>query len=258
MEKSLSVQKNELPLEVTPALMLHAFLERGGDNIEVAKEMFALYERMEAKSAEKEFAAAFVALQSQSKSIKALKEVKNNDGTSRYFYAPYEEIMESAQPLLAAHGFAVSFDTAWNDARITVTCTLTHKGGHSRPNSFAVRVGKGPPGSSETQADGSAKSYAKRGALCDALNITVDRDDDGRAQGGAITPEQAASLESRVKKLNANEKVFLKFAGAASFEEIGECDYARCDEFLAGHEKKKFGAPTDAPKDEHSQADINF
>jgi hypothetical protein len=111
-------------------------------------------------------------------------------------------------------------------------CTLQHIGGHSKANKFAVRIGSGPPGATETQSDGAASTYAKRGALCDALNIVIDHDDDARAEGGAITQEQAEELARRVNETNSNKEAFLKFAHAKSFAEISESVYPILDDFL--------------------------
>jgi hypothetical protein len=93
-----------------------------------------------------------------------------------------------------------------------------------------ARVGGGPPGSSEAQGDGAASTYAKRFALCGALNIVIERDTDGapdaRKEGAPITDDQALYLRDLAKQIRAaklpfDEEAFLKYAGAPSYEEIG-------------------------------------
>jgi len=94
------------------------------------------------------------------------------------------------------------------------------------------------PQATETQADGAASTYAKRFALCDALNILIEKDSDARVEGGSVTPEQADELARRVNETESNREAFLKFAGAKSFAEIPSAKYAQLDEFLARKEKR--------------------
>lgn len=219
--------------------MLHAVIKGGvtEGNVGALQKMVDLYERMEARNAAKEFADAFVKLQSEMPAVQASKAVKNNDGSHRYTYAPYEEIMDAVRPLLTKHGFTVSFDTEVGEGRITSICKLAHTGGHSSTNRFSVRIGKGPPGASETQADGAARTYARRGALCDCLNIVTEKDTDARVEGSYITPEQAESLRKRVRETGSEEAGFLKFAGAATFETIPAARLSALDAALRKKEK---------------------
>jgi hypothetical protein len=223
----------------TPAMMLQGVLERGvtPESVAVVEKLVDLYERMDSKEAERAFAAAFVALQSEMPSVKAMSVIPDKQGNVRSRFASYEEIMSQVAPLLKKHGFTVTFSTDYKENRIVKTCTLQHTGGHSRSNTFAARIGSGPPGSSEAQGDGAASTYAKRFALCDALNIVIDVDTDARAEGSAISKDQAESLRQRVKDTNSNEAKFLAFAGAASFEEIMSSKYAQLDSFLSQKER---------------------
>lgn len=212
------------PVEPSVAQILSAAVSGGvtPDNVEVVERMMALMERNEARQAEKDFAGALADLQAETCRVSATRAVDQRpDGSCRYRFAPYEEIMAAVQPMLSRHGFSISFDTETGDQRLTSVCTLTHRGGHSRQNRFAVRYGK-PPGSSDAQGDMSTKSYAKRGALCDALNIVIDHDDDGRNDGSPepITANEAADLRAKCEEVGADKAKFLAFADAKSFEEI--------------------------------------
>jgi hypothetical protein len=210
--------------------MLQSAIAAGvtAENVAVLEKLMDLYERTQAKEAEKQFAAAFAALQGEMPAIHAVKAVPNRDGTIRYKFAPYEEIMAIVRPLLQRHGFTVSFSQTVGDGRISQACVLQHVGGHSRANAFAVRIGSGPPGSSEAQTDGAASTYAKRHALCNALNITVDADTDGadaRIEGAPIAADKAQYLRELCAETKSDEAAFLKFAGAATFAEIASTRY---------------------------------
>lgn len=207
------------------------------ENVAAVSEVVKLYERLQEKDAERKFATAFVALQADMPNIEALKPVPARDGSVKYKYAPYEEIMDKVRPLLHRHGFTVTFSMRFADGRIIQTCTLQHTAGHKRSNDFAVRVGGGPPGATESQADGAAATYAKRGALCDALNIIIEKDTDARVEGGFITEAQAMDLKRRVRETGSDESAFLKFAGADTYEHIVSAKYAILDENLRRKEK---------------------
>lgn len=226
----------------TPMEVLRAALQGGvtETNIAVVERMSALVERFEEKRAEREFAAAFVALQAEMPKIKAAQPVPNNDGTIRYHFAPFESIMDEVRPYLMKHGFTVSFSSRYesNPERVIVKCTLQHVGGHKRENEFSARVGSGPPKSSAAQGDGAASTYAKRFALTDALNIVVEKlDTDARAEGDYITQEQADELEHRLKMINGDVKKFLALAESESFTKIHALKYNLLDNFLRMKER---------------------
>lgn len=215
------------------AKMMQAVIDKGisQENVAVMEKLVELYERMEAKDAEKQFAVAFRNLQSEIPVIIADRDVPDRNGNLRYKFAAYEDVMEKVRPLLERHGFTVSFSMTYGDARVIQHCTLQHTGGHSRTNQFAVRAGDGPPGASASQADGAAATYAKRFALCAALNITIERGDtdaapqDVKLEGEPITPEQVIYLKEQVKDTGANEVRFLEMAGVKTYEEITQGSY---------------------------------
>ena len=248
------MNKQELAIqEPSVALMLQnalASIQQGNvtsEHVEVLGKMMDLYERNEKREAEKAFASALTELQGETIRVQATKAVDIKNGVPRYTFAPYEEIMAQVQPMLTRHGFSITFDTKVDAERLTSVCTLTHKGGYSRSNQFSVRFSK-PPGCSDAQGDMSTKSYAKRGALCDALNIVVDHDDDARMVGKPIGKALAWELKARVEATKSDEIAFLRFAGvrigdgllatAEDYEQISDERYESLDEILRRKEGK--------------------
>lgn len=227
------------------------------DSVSVLERLMALQERNQEKAAEQEFARAFAELQKDMPRVQAIKAVDQKaDGTCRYRFAPYEEIMKQARPLLSAHGFSLSFDTDWQDTRIVVSCKLLHKGGHFQVNKFAARGGKGPPGTNEAQADMAVKTLAKRGALCDALNIVVEHDldgDDARTLGASITSSQAAEINEIIKHTKPNVANLLAWAHAETVETIPS---NRFEDVIAQLERfrRKKGAPENPKATDPDQA----
>lgn len=226
---------------LSPAEMMQSMIRSGvtADNVAAFTELVKLSEHMEDRKAAKDFAVAFNDLQAEMPKVQAVQAVPNNDGTVRYMFCPYEELMRQVAPMLHKHGFSVTFSNRFDEGRLVAICTLTHVSGHSKSNEFTVRIGKGPPGSSETQADGAAGTYAKRFALINALNIVVEKDTDARIIGGKITKAQAESLRKRVLETGSDEALFLKYAQAATFEDIAESMFDTLDASLRKKERTR-------------------
>lgn len=228
------------------AQMLAAVVEKGvtSENVGALEKLCDLYEKMQSRNAEKQFAAAFVALQAEMPRITADKSVPDKYGNLKYRFAPYEDIMGAVRPLLLKHGFTVTFSMTYSDGRVIQNCTLQHTGGHSRTNQFAARIGSGPPGSSDAQADGAASTYAKRFAFCNALNITIESDNDGaqtndaRAEGEPISKDKIQYLREQVKETGSDEARFLATAGVKTYDEITEGSYSVLVRMLAAKVKK--------------------
>lgn len=231
------ITETTTPHEPSVGQMLQTFLQNpeSAKNVEVAERMFALYERAEARNAEKEFNRAFVMLQADMPVIVAKTAI-----TNRGKYERFEDVMQVVSPLLQRHGFTVSFSMVAADNRITETCSLKHTSGHSQSNSFSVRVGRAD---TETQADCKAATTAKRNALLNCLNIVIRQDalqseDDAANEGAFIAWDKAEFLRQQVAETGSDEAAFLRYAGAAKFEEIGENRYAELAAALAKKAKK--------------------
>ena len=210
--------------ELSVPQMIQAVISAGitAESVQALERLVALQERMMDRDAERAFNAAFVALQADLPVIVASTAIAN-----RGKYERFEDVMRVVGPLLTRHGFTVSFTMDAKENRILETCHLKHVGGHAQSNSFAVRTGKAD---TETQADCKAATTAKRNALLNALNIVIRQDaftneDDASLDGAPITFEQAAYLKEQVRETNSDEKAFLKFAQASTYEEIGSNRY---------------------------------
>lgn len=234
-QTSLEVQHGaqlSLNSQAPIAKLLETVINNGltEQSVGVVERLVGLYERMQEKDAEKQFAAAFVALQLDLPTIVASTIIPN-----RGKYEKFEDVMRVLQPLLTKHGFSVSFSMDFKDNRILETCHLRHVGGHSQSNSFAVRSGKAD---SDTQADCKAATTAKRNALLNCFNIVVRQDvfhgeDDVSLEGEFISHDKAQYLREEVVRTGSCEAAFLKFAGASKYEEIGSTKYPMLARALA-------------------------
>lgn len=233
MNKSLELAINDERRDLSVPQMLQTVIQGGvtAENAAAFEKLIELHWKMQERDAEKQFNEAFVALQKETPVIVASSVIPN-----RGKYERFEDIMNVLSPLLAKHGFSVSFSNDAKDNRITETCHLRHISGHSQTNTFSVRVGG--KADSETQADCKAATTAKRNALLNALNIVIrqdclqNEDDDPRNEGAPITLEQANELEHRVQMTNSDVGAFLKLAGAPMFRKILSGKYTMLDAML--------------------------
>ncbi len=235
MELQLQDERRDL----TVPQMLQTVIQGGvtAENAAAFEKLIELHWKMQERDAEKEFNAAFVALQKDMPVIVASSVIPN-----RGKYERFEDVMKVVGPLLSKHGFSISFSNDFKENRIIETCKLSHVAGHSQSNSFTVRVsGKAD---SETQADCKAATTAKRNALLNCLNIVIrqdclqDEENDPRNEGSPITLEQADELERRVKETNSNEADFLKVAGAPMYRQILSGKYQMLDGLLRRKEQR--------------------
>jgi hypothetical protein len=200
------------------------------------KESLAVMKELLSMDAERKFNAAFVALQGDMPTITAKTVIQN-----RGKYEKFEDIMAVVGPLLYRHGFTISFSNDFREGRVLETCHLSF-GGHTRSNTFAVRVGRGDD---DTQKDCKAATTAKRLALCNALNIVIKQDmqtdeQDASIEGdpnAKVSEAQAEELEHRAKMVNADIQAMLKYAKVARFADIPARLYVELDQLLGRKER---------------------
>lgn len=166
-----------------------------GTDADKMERLLAMYERITAQQARATFNASLAGLQPKLPVIDERGGIKNNSGVVQSTYARWEDINDAIRPLLAEHGFALSFRTGVaQDGKITVTGVLSHRDGHSEETTITL-----PHDSSgnknAVQAVGSSTSYGKRYTAISLLNITSrapgDQDDDGQAAGRSAAAERA-------------------------------------------------------------------
>ena len=100
-------------------------------------------------------------------------------------YAKWEDVVEGITPILAQHGFSLSFRIAQPTAdRVSVSGVLGHRDGHSEETALALPIDS-TGAKNNVQGWGSSVSYGKRYTAFALLNISArGEDDDGNSAGG--------------------------------------------------------------------------
>jgi hypothetical protein len=212
------------------AVMLKAIVDRGikAEDVGALEKIVGLYERMEDKNAERQYAAALGALQSECQNVVATKDV---DGKFRY--APFLDIWNAVRPAVERNRFTLQWSQRHLGDKIEVTLTLQHIAGHKRDFGYGMRLGTNAPGSPQgSQApvlDSITESRAKRRLLMDALNIVVDAvtpaEDIG--DGSLATQDDCDNLFKRLvvlvpedDKRRDSERRLLALAGVTAWNQI--------------------------------------
>lgn len=145
-------------------------------DIEKMERLFAMQERMLLRNAEAAFNEALASMQPELPEV----EQHGQNTHTKTRYAKWEDIHEAIAPVLAKHGFALTFRTAEANSKVTVTAILRHGAGHKDETSLSLPTDTGA-GRNAVQAVGSSLSYGKRYTACALLNIrTRGEDDDGK------------------------------------------------------------------------------
>jgi hypothetical protein len=193
-------------------------------NIDKLERMMAMYERVTDRTAKAAYSDALSQMQPELPVIAERGKIDLGRGKPQS-YALWEDINEAIKPVLAKHGFAVSFRTGREDGMIVVTGILSHRDGHSEETTMHLPI-DASGSKNAVQAVGSSTSYGKRYTASALLNLTSrlseDKDDDGRAAGaaGPITDEQADEIAKLITATKSDIGKFLAFMKVESISDI--------------------------------------
>lgn len=155
-------------------------------------------------------------------------------GSYTYTYASLDSILRYVRPILYKHGFGITQDVISSEVSpmIGVVTQILHASGQS----FEFGPLYLPAG--DAKASGSAITYARRYALCAALNIAAEEDDDGKASGGrADKPVPQAATEG----VSPDDGTRQPVVGDGEASATGECRHEIVDEVNAAGMKLPAG-----------------
>lgn len=190
--------------------LIHLIARAASDpnvDIEKMERLFQMHERMTATAARLAYDTAFSAMQPELPEIdKRGKIIIKEKGGEKVIqstpYALWDDTNKLIKPILAKHGFGLSFRIAQTDARLITRAVLSHTGGHREETEFAAPI-DATGSKNNVQGWGSSFTYGKRYTGTAILNITTKgEDDDGKAAGAAetITEEQAEDIKAALDR----------------------------------------------------------
>lgn len=196
-------------------------------DIDKMERLMVMHQNIQALQAKQQFDEALAAMQEELPVIGERGGIKDKNGRIQSTYALWEDINEMIKPVLARHGFALSFRTPRNERGIEVEGVLSHRAGHRETTSLLLPADTS--GSKNgVQAVASSVSYGKRYTAGALLNFTTTgEDDDGN--GAVVTPRvtsvQAAQLAMLLERCSEKaKKAFANIHGTPSAVEKAAFD----------------------------------
>jgi hypothetical protein len=244
---------SHLPTVPAPMDIVRAALATG--NIEMYREAVSLAKEMDAIASRKAFDVAMADAQAELPTIRKNREVDSGGRGPKYRFEDLAEIERTVKPVLSKHGLNYRFRTQQEGDRISITCIVSHRAGHSEENTLTAGPDNGP-GRNAIQQIGSTQTYLQRYTLKAALGLAASQDDDGHGSEqkeaepytpppGSITDEQAANIREALEDKGASQAAFLQWAaGKGHFAgrkqliaELPADRYDTCMTAIAGFKK---------------------
>lgn len=220
-------EQTQVPAPVSEVAAIIQVIERAAMNpavdIEKMERLLAMQERVMARNAKAAYVEALAEMQPELPVIVERGEIKHGDNKPvQSRYALWEDINEAIKPVLAKHGFALSFRTGREGDRIIVTGVLSHRLGHTEDTTMHLPI-DASGSKNAVQAVGSSTSYGKRYTAMALLNLTSrGEDDDGKAAGlgPTITPDQAKQIRDLISTTETDIAAFCEFMGVEAVPDI--------------------------------------
>lgn len=211
-------------------------------DIDKMERLFGMKERMEALAARRAYDEAFAAMQPELPEIdKRGKIIIKEKGGEKVIqstpYALWDDTNRLIKPILAKHGFGLSFRIEQTEARIITRAILSHSGGHREDTSFSAPI-DATGSKNNVQGWGSSFSYGKRYTGTAILNITTKgEDDDGKAAGAPASISEDQENEIR-DLIEATEASLPRFCAYFKIEKLSDLPAKRFDDAIAALKKK--------------------
>lgn len=199
-------------------------------DVDKLERLLGMYERITAQNAKAAYTSALASMQPTLPVIDRRGRIevpaKDNKPGHSTPYAKWEDINDAIRPMLAEHGFGLSFRIGHaQDGKITVTGVLAHRDGHQEETTITL-MHDSSGSKNSVQAVGSSVSYGKRYTAMALLNITsrapVEADDDGRGADPNfyVNQDQLDELHALMDEVKADRAGFLKFMGVSALKDI--------------------------------------
>ena len=204
---------------ITPMALVEMAVQKGADIDQLTK-LMDLNDRWQANQARQAFNTAKAAFQSDAPTIGKTRKGHNT------MYAGLAETLEQVRGLMAKHNLSHSWATQQDGTTITVTCTLTHTGGHQEATSLSAAPDTSG-NKNAIQAVGSTVSYLQRYTLFAVLGLASrEQDDDGAAATEFINAAQKNALVEELKASGADTTAFLKLMNVETLDQLPASQYS--------------------------------
>jgi hypothetical protein len=204
-----------LPAE-NPVMSMIRQAVAAGQPLDVIRELKDMAKELAADEARRAFDEALAAAKAEIPVIRKNRKVgfthKDQSGETNYSHEDLGEIVRTVDPILSKHGLSYRYRSQQGNGGVTVTCILSHRGGHFEETQLSAA----PDNSGKKNAiqqTGSAITYLQRYTLKLALGLAAASDDDGQASEApapVLTEDQVLDLQALVEEFGANPALLCK------------------------------------------------
>jgi hypothetical protein len=230
---SKNVAKIEEPgAALTPMDLLQIATEKGADVAQL-KELMALQKEWEAHEARKVYVAAMARFRDSCPTIDKDSAAHNSK------YASLAGTLEQIRDLLSECGLSHSWKTDQHEGVVSVTCCVTHVGGHQECTT--MMAAPDTSGSkNDIQAIGSTVTYLERYTLFAVLGLaSKEQDNDGNVPDDPIDSERVEGLQKLADETGSDVPKLCKVFKVGSLAELKQSDYYRAVGMMEEKRKRK-------------------
>lgn len=209
------------PRQATPDDMIFAGIKAGA-SIETLERLYDLKRKYEADEARKAYVEAMAEFKKNPpeilKSSRVFFKGKDGKADTSYYHADLGNVCQQIVSALAAHGFSHSWDVKM-ESGVVVTCTLTHKQGHSERIVMPPAPIDTSGNKNTIQGIASTQTYMQRYSLLAITGLaTVGMDNDGRGdpvidhEPETLTESEQATVDEWINIAAVNRARFYDWA----------------------------------------------
>jgi hypothetical protein len=232
-------------LQIMPQANFESLISQAIDkNIDVTtmEKLLAMYEKLKAQHAKEEYYKALSSFQADCPEIKKEAKVDFTNKTgkrTKYNYATLDMIVSTVKTILKNNGFSYTIKAEQTKEGVTAICNTFHVAGHKEETQFFVPYDLDAY-MNIAQKAGSALTYAKRYAFCNAWGImTADQDDDAISAGNPGGPNTTGKPGQKpAVKQQSNNRQIKKPQLTKRQETIKEIGNIMTSGFFSEDEKK--------------------
>ena len=217
----------------------------GKEQLEVLERMFALDIKAKERQAKEAYSASMAEWKANAPDIAKDRTVKyqTTKGPTEYAHASLANVTATINKSMSPFGLHAAWKTDQPDGKIKVTCTVSHKLGHSESTSLTADADNS--GSKNAiQALGSTISYLERYTILALTGLaTHEQDTDGITANGNveyIDKAQQKTIEKKLKTIYGDDpSLFFSWLGCETVDTIPKDQYDRVLKGLGKAEAKK-------------------
>lgn len=219
----------------TPQDMIRFAVQSGAD-LEKLEKVLELQMRWEANEAKKAYSLAMAAFKENPPQIDKDKSVSFGTGKTAYKHASLYNVTQKISSELSKNGLSAAWSTKQDGKIISVTCTITHKLGHSE--STTLSADPDASGSKNPiQAVGSTVTYLERYTLLALTGLATFEQDTDALPEEPIDQKQLNTILDHIADKQVDAVKFMSYLKVDSLEKMPKSKYQQA--MTALENKKK-------------------